>query len=405
MPLTSAGVSDGRQATTHWNSCELLIRRAPGAHVDPDPIFVRDKNIYTSAGVTAGMDLALALVEEDHGSRLALQVARNLVLYLRRPGGQSQFSAALSLQLTDRKPLRELESWVLDNLNKPLTVPVLAQRVAMSPRNFARVFGKEMKTTPAKFVERLRVEVARRRLEESQNSMETIASECGFGNVNSMRNVFQRTLKIPPGHYRRHYRSMRDGDWKCAPIPSDIQDRRVEITGPTDRKMVINALNSGAKIFMADFEDANAPTWRNMVEGQINLRDAIRGTINFTNPEGKEYKLNEQVAVLMPRPRGWHLVEKHVLIDGEPVAGGFFDFGLFFYHNAQELIARGSGPYFYLPKMESHREARIWNDVFQLAQKELGIPYGTIRATVLIETIPAAFEMDEIQYELRDHSC
>ena len=200
-------------------------------------------------------------------------------------------------------------------------------------------------------------------------------------------------------------KQIREGDWKCASIPSDIQDRRVEITGPTDRKMVINALNSGAKIFMADFEDANAPTWRNMVEGQINLRDAIRGTINFTNPEGKKYKLNEQVAVLMPRPRGWHLVEKHVLIDGEPVAGGFFDFGLFFYHNAQELIARGSGPYFYLPKMESHLEARIWNDVFQLAQKELGIPYGTIRATVLIETIPAAFEMDEILYELRDHSA
>jgi transcriptional regulator GlxA family with amidase domain len=155
------------------------------------------------------MDLALALVEEDHGSRLALQVARNLVLYLRRPGGQSQFSAALSMQLTDRKPLRELESWVLDNLNRPLTVPVLAQRVAMSPRNFARIFTKEMKTTPAKFVERLRVEAARRRLEESHNSMETIASECGFGNVNSMRNVFQRTLKIPPGQYRRHFRHMK----------------------------------------------------------------------------------------------------------------------------------------------------------------------------------------------------
>src|SRR5881394_121459 len=200
-------------------------------------------------------------------------------------------------------------------------------------------------------------------------------------------------------------KQIREGDWKCAPIPSDIQDRRVEITGPTDRKMVINALNSGAKIFMADFEDANSPTWRNMVEGQINLRDAIRGTINFTNPEGKKYRLNEQVAVLMPRPRGWHLLEKHVLIDGEPVAGGLFDFGLFFYHNAQELIARGSGPYFYLPKMESHLEARIWNDVFQLAQKELGIPYGTIRATVLIETIPAAFEMDEILYALRDHSA
>lgn len=209
MLLARAGLLDGRRATTHWNWCQTLINRAPRADVDPDPIFVRDENVYTSAGVTAGMDLALALVEEDHGARLALQVARNLVLYLRRPGGQSQFSAALSLQLTDRKPLRDLEAWVLDNLNKPLTVPVLAQRVAMSPRNFARVFIKEMKTTPAKFVERLRVEAARRRLEESQNSMETIASECGFGNVNSMRNVFQRALKIPPGQYRRHFRHVK----------------------------------------------------------------------------------------------------------------------------------------------------------------------------------------------------
>src|SRR5438046_1497680 len=206
MLLARAGLLDGRRATTHWNWCEVLIRRAPHTHVDPDPIFVRDKNVYTSAGVTAGMDLALALVEEDYGSRLALQVARNLVLYLRRPGGQSQFSAALSLQLTDRKPLRELEAWVLDNLQKPITVPLLAERVAMSPRNFARVFTKEMKTTPAKFIERLRVEAARRRLEESHNSMETIAGECGFGNVNSMRNVFQRTLKIAPGQYRRHFR-------------------------------------------------------------------------------------------------------------------------------------------------------------------------------------------------------
>ena len=198
---------------------------------------------------------------------------------------------------------------------------------------------------------------------------------------------------------------VRGADWKCATIPADITDRRVEITGPTDRKMVINALNSGAKIFMADFEDANAPTWRNMVEGQINLRDAIRRTIEFKNPEGKQYKLNERVAVLMPRPRGWHLVEKNVLVDGQPVSGGLFDFGLFFFHNAKELIARGSGPYFYLPKMESHLEARIWNDVFKMAQEELGLPQGTIRATVLIETIPAAFEMDEILYELRDHSA
>ena len=198
---------------------------------------------------------------------------------------------------------------------------------------------------------------------------------------------------------------IRDGDWTCASIPEDLRDRRVEITGPTDRKMVINALNSGAKMFMADFEDANSPTWSNMIEGQINLRDAIRRTITFTNPAGKEYRLNEHSAVLLVRPRGWHLVERHVLVDGEPISGSLFDFGLFFFHNAKELIACGSGPYFYLPKMESHLEARIWNDAFKLAQDELGIPQGTVRATVLIETIPAAFEMDEILYELREHSA
>ncbi|HXA10034.1 MAG TPA: DJ-1/PfpI family protein [Chthoniobacterales bacterium] len=207
--LARAGLLDGRQAATHWKWCELLALKYPRTRVDPNPIFIRDGNVYTSAGVTAGMDLALALVEEDHGSRLALKVARNLVLYMRRPGGQSQFSAALSMQLTDRKPLLELESWVLDNLNKPLNVPVLAARVGMSPRNFARIFPREMKTTPAKFVERLRVEAARRRLEESRNSLETIAGECGFGNVNSMRNVFQRTLRIAPGQYRHHFRSLR----------------------------------------------------------------------------------------------------------------------------------------------------------------------------------------------------
>ena len=200
-------------------------------------------------------------------------------------------------------------------------------------------------------------------------------------------------------------REIRDGTWTCASIPSDLRDRRVEITGPTDRKMVINALNSGAKMFMADFEDANSPTWRNMIEGQINLRDAIRREIQFTSPEGKEYRLNEKCAVLLVRPRGWHLEEKHLLVDGKPVAGGLFDFALYFFHNARELIERGSGPYFYLPKMESHREARLWNDVFNFAQDELGIPRGTIRATVLIETIPAAFEMDEILYELREHSA
>ena len=198
---------------------------------------------------------------------------------------------------------------------------------------------------------------------------------------------------------------IRESDWTCAPIPKDLQDRRVEITGPTDRKMIINALNSGAKMFMADFEDANSPTWRNMVEGQINLGDAIRRKITFRSPEGKEYKLNEQTAVLLVRPRGWHLHEKHVLVEGRPVSGALFDFGLYFFHNARELIDRDTGPYFYLPKMESHLEARIWNDVFNFAQDELKIPRGTIRATVLIETIPAAFEMDEILYELRDHSA
>jgi malate synthase len=198
-------------------------------------------------------------------------------------------------------------------------------------------------------------------------------------------------------------KQIRESDWTCAVIPKDMLDRRVEITGPTDRKMVINALNSGAKMFMADFEDANSPTWANMVEGQINLRDAIRRTIAFRSAEGKDYKLNEQTAVLLVRPRGWHLDEKHVIVDGKPMTGALFDFGLYFFHNARELLSRGSGPYFYLPKMESHLEARIWNDVFNFSQDELGIPRGTIRATVLIETISAAFEMDEILYELRDH--
>jgi len=206
-------------------------------------------------------------------------------------------------------------------------------------------------------------------------------------------------------HFLPETREIRESNWTCAPIPADLRDRRVEITGPTDRKMVINALNSGAKMFMADFEDANSPTWQNMIEGQINLRDAIRRTISFTSPEGKAYRLKEQTAVLLVRPRGWHLVEKHVRVDGVPVSGGLFDFGLYFFHNAAELMRRGTGPYFYLPKMESHLEARIWNDVFNLAQDELGIPRGTIRATVLIETLPAAFEMDEILYELREHSA
>jgi malate synthase len=198
---------------------------------------------------------------------------------------------------------------------------------------------------------------------------------------------------------------IRKSDWTIAPLPVDLQDRRVEITGPVDRKMVINALNSGARVFMADFEDANSPTWENNMEGQINLRDAVNGTISFTNPNGKEYKLNEKTAVLMVRPRGWHLHEKHVLVDGEEISGSLFDFGLFFFHNAKKLIEKGSGPYFYLPKLQSYLEARLWNDVFIYAQEYIGIPVGTIKATVLLETIHAAFEMDEILYELRDHSA
>ena len=197
---------------------------------------------------------------------------------------------------------------------------------------------------------------------------------------------------------------VRDADWRVAPIPHDLLDRRVEITGPVDRKMVINALNSGAQVYMADFEDSHSPTWRGTIEGQINLRDAVAGTIAFKTAE-KHYTLNPAVATLIVRPRGWHLVERHVLVDGQPVSGSLFDFGLFFFHNAKALIAKGSGPYFYLPKLESHLEARLWNDVFVAAQDGLGIPHGTIRATVLIETIPAAFEMDEILYELRDHAA
>ncbi len=197
---------------------------------------------------------------------------------------------------------------------------------------------------------------------------------------------------------------IRQDTWTVAPIPADLQDRRVEITGPVERKMVINALNSGAKMFMADFEDSHAPTWDATIQGQINLRDAIEGTITFSNPDGKSYKLNDKIATLLVRPRGWHLNEKHILIDGKPISGGIFDFGLYLFHNAKHLLAKGSGPYFYLPKLESHLEARLWNDIFVLAQQELGIPNGTIRATVLIETILATFEMDEILYELRDHS-
>jgi len=200
-------------------------------------------------------------------------------------------------------------------------------------------------------------------------------------------------------------REIRERDWTVAPIPADLADRRVEITGPVERKMIINALNSGASVFMADFEDANSPTWANNLDGHVNLGDAVRRRIDYTSPEGKAYALNARTAVLFVRPRGWHLVEKHLRVDGRPVSGSLFDFGLFFFHNAKALIARGTGPYVYLPKMQSHLEARLWNDVFVHAQRALGIPNGTVRATVLVETIHAAFEMDEILWELRDHSA
>src|SRR5436190_517720 len=200
-------------------------------------------------------------------------------------------------------------------------------------------------------------------------------------------------------------KELRDKDWTVAPLPKDLLDRRVEITGPTDRKMVINALNCGANVFMADFEDANTPTWDNLIEGQINLSDAIAGSIGFDDPAtGKHYALGDKLATLLVRPRGWHLPERHLMVDGEPISGSLFDFGLFFFHNAKPLLAKGSGPYFYLPKLESHLEARLWNDVFLHAQAKLGVPKGSIKATVLIETIMAAFEMDEILYELREHS-
>jgi malate synthase len=198
---------------------------------------------------------------------------------------------------------------------------------------------------------------------------------------------------------------IRSSDWTIAPVPADLQDRRVEITGPVDRKMVINALNSGAKVFMADFEDSFSPVWSETIQGHINLRDAINRVISYTSPEGKQYKLNEQTATLLVRPRGWHLPEKHFMVDGKAISGGIFDFALYFFHNAKTLLEKGTGPYFYLPKLESHREARLWNDIFTMAEQELGVPHGSIKATVLIETILATFEMDEILYELRDHSA
>ncbi len=217
----------------------------------------------------------------------------------------------------------------------------------------------------------------------------------------------ERTVRLDAGDrpdFLESTRAIREGDWKVAPLPAALSCRRVEITGPVDAKMVINAFNSGADSYMTDFEDSNAPKWENQVQGQINLAAAIRRTLTLES-NGKSYKLNERIATLQVRPRGWHLDEKHLLVDGQRVSGGIFDFGLFLFHNAKEQVARGAGPYFYLPKMESHLEARLWNDLFVRAQDKLGLPQGTIKATVLIETILAAFEMDEILYELREHSA
>jgi malate synthase len=205
--------------------------------------------------------------------------------------------------------------------------------------------------------------------------------------------------------FLEHTEAIREARWQVAPAPPDLEDRRVEITGPVERKMMINALNSGASVFMADFEDSLSPTWANVVEGQANLIDAVRRQLELVTPEGKEYRLNERLATLVVRPRGWHLVERHATLDGVPVSASLFDFGLYFFHNADELGKRGTGPYFYLPKLESHLEAQLWNRAFELAQDLLSIPRGTVRATVLIETIAAAFEMDEILWELRDHAA
>jgi malate synthase len=219
---------------------------------------------------------------------------------------------------------------------------------------------------------------------------------------------FARQARIDAGEmpdFLAETKAVRDGDWKIAPLPKALECRRVEITGPVERKMIINAFNSGADSYMTDFEDSNSPNWFNQIQGQVNLFDAIRGTIGFTNEAGKVYKLNEKIATLQIRPRGWHLDEKHVTVDGQRVSGGVFDFALVFFHNAKEQIARGAGPFYYLPKLENHREARLWNDIFVMAQNELGIPRGTIKATVLLETILATFEMEEILYELREHSA
>jgi malate synthase len=242
---------------------------------------------------------------------------------------------------------------------------------------------------------------------EALQFVASLQREFGPTRAELLRARAERQARIDAGElpdFLPETKEVREADWAIDPIPDDLRDRRVEITGPTDRKMVINALNSGARMFMADFEDSLSPTWKNVIEGQVNLVDALERTIELETPE-KTYRLNDDVATLLVRPRGWHLPEKHVLVDGEPVSASLFDFGLYFFHNARRTLERGTGPYFYLPKLESHVEARLWNDVFVAAQERLDLPRGTIKATVLIETILAAFEMDEILFELREHSA
>lgn len=273
-----------------------------------------------------------------------------------------------------------MQSTVLENPSTIIAIEAALQS------GFERILSKDA----LKFLEALHLEFSDRRTE-----------------LLALRNARQNDIdqgKMPD--FLEETKHIRESDWEVAPLPADLLDRRVEITGPVDRKMIINALNSGAKVFMADFEDSNTPSFENNIRGQINLQDAINRTIWFENKaKGKFYKLNEQTATLMVRPRGWHLAEKHLTVNGEAMSGGLVDFGLYFFHNAQNLIANGSGPYFYLPKLESHLEARLWNDVFVFAQAYLDIPQQTIKATVLIETILAAFEIDEILYELREHSA
>lgn len=243
---------------------------------------------------------------------------------------------------------------------------------------------------------------------EAQAFVAVLADNFGGGCTELLARRARRQIEFDRGvlpDFLKETAKIRENDWTVAEIPPALRDRRVEITGPVDRKMIINALNSGAKTYMADFEDSSSPTWAAMMDGQVNLADAVDGTIEFSSETGKLYRLKDDPATLIVRPRGWHLSEKHLLMDGAAVPAGLVDFGLFFFHNAKKLVDKGLGPYFYLPKLESHLEARLWNDVFNFAQDELGLPRGTIRATVLIETIPAAFEMHEILWELRDHSA